>query len=114
MRVCVYVVFRFLPDDRMNESRIDAFAFTNFKDDPVQIFVTGGRNVGWYFELSRTRGGHRRQHAAEHDAGDVSENEEGKNGEWGKLQRTKMGILTGKLHPEQSPGLMTLRVNLVS
>jgi hypothetical protein len=114
MRACSLIVSGLLPDDRVNESRIDAFAFTNFKDDPIQVLVAGGRNVGWYLELSRTSGSHRGHHMAEHDAGHVSENEEGKNGEWRKLQGTKMRILTGKLHPEQSPGFTKPRVNILS
>jgi hypothetical protein len=98
----------------VNESRIHALALTYFKDDPVEVLVAGGRNVRRNLELSRTRDGHRGQHMTKQDAGHVRKDEEEKKSEWRKLQRTEMGYSAGKLHPEQSPGLLNVKGNFSS
>ena len=36
VRACVQFILRFLPDDRVNESRVHTLILTSFKDDAVQ------------------------------------------------------------------------------
>src|SRR5215211_4058557 len=103
MRSGSHVIFRFLPDDGVNKSRIDTLAFTRVKDYAVQIFVAGAWDVERYLtRCSRIGDGYRSHHAAEQNACQVSKKKEGKYGERRELQGTKVGQLAGKLHSVNS------------
>src|SRR5829696_1398041 len=47
VRECLRLVFRLLPDDRMNEPRIHTLLLTGFENNAVQIRISGSGNVCW-------------------------------------------------------------------
>jgi hypothetical protein len=84
-------------NDGVYESRVDAFARSGVKDDPVQITITGLRNVRRYgFDLS---GGtnYRRKYRTKIESGKIRQKEKKRNGNGSELRRTQMRK-TGKLH----------------
>src|ERR1041385_3424149 len=91
-RSCVNFVLRLLPDDRVNESWIDALLLANFKDDAVQDRISGGRHICRNTinrELIRRRYG--RECVAEQESCDVTKDENCKQCEGCELERAKVG-----------------------
>jgi hypothetical protein len=110
VRASAHLVFRFLPDDGVNKSGINAVTLAGTKNNQIEFAVTGRRHVrrnvilldGDRVGLSNVRsclslnGG--RVCAIENNAGQVRENEKCDNRNGRKFKRAKVGNKSGQVH----------------
>src|SRR4029453_10392795 len=90
----------FLLHDGMNKPRVDALAHSGAKNDPIQITITGLRNVrGDRFYLGAGKNG-RRKYASEIEASKTSDKENRKDGNECEPRKTQ---IRRKLHPITLP-----------
>jgi len=95
---CVWVVFRFLLDDGVNESRINTLALARAKDDPVEIAITRQGYVRGYL-LGVGYGIYNRcERRAKEKTGKIENKEKRNYGKRRELGRAQMGHPSGKLH----------------
>src|SRR5262249_50075212 len=78
VRVCMRIVFRLLPDNGVNEPRIYTLLLTNFKDDAIELRISGSGNVCGNTKCVLSSSRCRRQRVAEQNTGNVAEHEKRK------------------------------------